>query len=237
MFFVKKIPNHVAIILDGNGRWAEKNGHPRNYGHKKGCDNLVRIAKYARKCNIKYLSLFAFSTENWSRPEKEVKYLMSLINIYLSKYAKQLVDNNVRVKVLGTRKNLSIEILSLIEKIEKMTENCNGNFLNICFNYGSHEEIVNATKNICSDYALGKINLEDITEKSFENYLYTKDIPPVDLLIRTSGEKRVSNFLLWQIAYSEFLFVDVHWPAFSYDDFDKAIDEYNNRTRRFGGLK
>jgi len=233
---VSKVLNHIAIILDGNGRWAEKNGHTRNYGHKKGCDNLVRIARYARKKNIKYLSLFAFSTENWSRPEKEVKYLMSLIKIYLSKYADQLVKNNICVKVIGTRNNLSVDILELINKIESMTKDCNGNYLNICFNYGSHEEIVNATKSICEDYAKGLITLEEITEKKFEDYLYTKDMPPVDLLIRTSGEKRVSNFLLWQIAYSEFLFVDVCWPAFSYDDFDKAIDEYNKRTRRFGGL-
>lgn len=228
--------NHVAIILDGNGRWAEKNGHTRNYGHKKGCDNLVKIAKYARKKNIKYLSLFAFSTENWSRPEKEVKYLMSLIKIYLSRYADQLVSNNICVKVIGTRKNLSQEIINIIDKIENMTKNCNGNYLNICFNYGSHEEIVNATKNICIDFANGKISLDDITDKKFEDYLYTKGVPAVDLLIRTSGEQRVSNFLLWQIAYSEFMFVDVCWPAFSCEDFDKAVEEYNKRTRRFGGL-
>ena len=140
------------------------------------------------------------------------------------------------MKVIGTRKNLSSEIISMIDKIEDMTKNCNGNYLNICFNYGSHEEIVNATKEICVDYANGKLTLDEITDKKFEDYLYTKGMPSVDLLIRTSGEQRVSNFLLWQIAYSEFMFVNVCWPEFSYEDFDKAIDEYNKRTRRFGGL-
>lgn len=228
---------HIAIILDGNGRWAEKNGHTRNYGHKRGCDNLVKITKYARKRNIKYLSLFTFSTENWSRPKKEVNYLMSLIKAYLDKYLGDLKKNNVKVNILGRKDNLPYDILMLVNKCEEETKDNNGYYLNICFNYGSHEEIVQAVKRICADVKDNKVNIDKIDEQTFSKYLYTKDIPQVDLLIRTSGEQRISNFLLWQIAYSELYFTDVYWPDFSYDDLEKAIDSFNKRNRRFGGLK
>lgn len=231
------IPKHIAIILDGNGRWAERNGHTRNYGHKKGCEALVRIAKHARKLKIKYLSLFAFSTENWKRPKKEVDYLMSLIKVYLNNYLKDLKKNNVKVNVLGRRDNLPNDIMMLIDKCEKETSLNDGMYLNICFNYGSHEEIVHAVKDICKDYSLGKININNLDSDMFSQYLYTKDMPYVDLLIRTSGEMRVSNFLLWQIAYSEFYFTSKCFPEFTEKDFEEAIENYNKRTRRFGGLK
>lgn len=228
---------HIAIILDGNGRWAEKNGHTRNYGHKRGCDNLVKIARFARKKNIKYLSLFTFSTENWSRPKKEVDYLMSLIRIYLDKYLNELKKNNVKVNVLGRKDNLPSDILMLVNRCEDETKDNNGYYLNICFNYGSHQEIVQAVKSICRDVQENNLNIDSIDEHLFSKYLYTKDMPPVDLLIRTSGEQRLSNFLLWQIAYSELYFTDVYWPDFSETDLEKAIESFNKRNRRFGGLK
>lgn len=232
-----KIPNHLAVILDGNGRWAEENGHTRNYGHRKGCDNLVKLCKIARKKAIKYLTVFAFSTENWKRPKKEVDYLMSLAKTFLNKYLSDLVKNNVHVTVLGRRDNLTIDLYELIEKVEKETMNCNGNYLNICFNYGSHEEITSASKILCQEVLDGKIKVEEITESLFESKLYTKDMPPVDLLIRTSGEERISNYLLWQIAYSELYFTKVYFPDFSEEDLNEAIMAYSKRKRRFGGLK
>lgn len=232
-----KVPRHVAIILDGNGRWAKENGHTRNYGHRKGCDNLVEICKGARKKNIKFLTVYAFSTENWSRPKDEVNYLMNLAKTYLNKYLGELVKNNVHVNVIGRRDNLDDDLLEVIDKVESSTKNCFGNCLNIAFNYGSHEEITQAVKAICSKVQKKELKLEDINENIIESMLYTKDIPPVDLLIRTSGEERVSNFLLWQLAYSEFYFSKVYWPDFKQEDFDEAIKVYSSRKRRFGGLK
>lgn len=232
-----KIPNHLAVILDGNGRWAEENGHTRNYGHRKGCDNLVKLCKLARKKTIKYLTVFAFSTENWKRPKKEVDYLMFLAKTYLNKHLNDLVRNNVHVTILGKRDNLSIDLYELVEKVEKETEHCNGNYLNICFNYGSHEEITNAARTLCQEVLEGVTKVSDITEGLFESKLYTTNMPPVDLLIRTSGEERVSNFLLWQIAYSEFYFTNVYFPDFSENDLDEAIKVYSKRKRRFGGIK
>lgn len=231
------IPNHIAIILDGNGRWAERNGHTRNYGHKRGCEALVKICKHARKINLKYLTVFAFSTENWKRPKKEVDYLMSLIHLYLDKHINDLKKNNVKVNILGERNNLPNDIKSLIEKCESETKNGDGLTLNICFNYGSHTEIVNACKRICSDYSKGLVTLDNMNNELFEKYLYTKNMPLVDLLIRTSGEMRISNFLLWQIAYSELYFTNLCFPEFTEKDLDEAIIEYNKRNRRFGGLK
>lgn len=230
-------PKHIAFILDGNGRWAERNGHSRNYGHRKGCENLVRLAKYARKIKIKYLTLFAFSTENWSRPKKEVDYLLQLLKIYLDKYLLDMKNNNVKISVLGRKDNLPNDILLQINKCVEETKNNNGFYLNICFNYGSHEEIIQAVKKIAIDYKNDKVDISCINEDLFNSYLYTKSLPYVDLLIRTSGEKRISNFLLWQIAYSELYFTDKCFPEFTGKDLEEAINDYNKRTRRFGGLK
>lgn len=230
-------PKHIAFILDGNGRWAERNGHSRNYGHRKGCESLVRLAKYARKIKIKYLTLFAFSTENWSRPKKEVDYLLQLLKIYLDKYLLDLKNNNVKISVLGRKDNLPNDILLQINKCVEETKNNDGFYLNVCFNYGSHEEIIQAVKKIAIDYKNDKFAIDCINDDLFNNYLYTKSLPYVDLLIRTSGEKRISNFLLWQIAYSELYFTDKCFPEFTGKDLEEAINDYNKRTRRFGGLK
>lgn len=229
--------NHLAIILDGNGRWAKENGHTRNYGHKKGCDNLVKLVKHVRAKNIKYFTVFAFSTENWNRPKEEVDYLMSLIDIYINKYKNNLTDNNVKVNIIGSRNNLSNKLLDIINEIETKTKNNNGLVFNICFNYGAIDEIVNACKGICKDALDKKINIDSIDNMLFENYLYTKDSPSVDLLIRTSGEMRISNFLLYKIAYSELYFTKCNFPDFNEDRLDEAIKEYYSRHRRYGGIK
>lgn len=234
---INKTPKHIAIILDGNGRWAEENGHTRNYGHRKGCDALVSIVKHSRKLSVKYLSVFAFSTENWKRPKKEVDYLLNLINLYLNRYINDLVNNGVCVKIIGSRENLSMNLIKLIEDVESRTKNNTNLYFNICFNYGSHDEIVTAVKKICVDVLNDNIMIDDISQAMFEKYLFTYGIPPVDLLIRTSGEQRISNFLLWQIAYSELYFTKVYWPDFSKNDLEEAINNYKERNRRFGGLK
>jgi len=226
----KVIPTHVAIIMDGNGRWAKKRGLPRNYGHQKGAENLLKIVRIANKMQIKYLTVFAFSTENWKRPQEEVKYLMDLPFQFLEKTKKEFTDDNIRVKVIGTKDNLSEDLIKKIEEVESSTNHNTALTLIIAFNYGGKEEIIHAIKKIKND------NI-DITEENFHNYLYTKDIPDVDLLIRTSGEYRISNFLLWQTAYSELYFTDVLWPDFDKKCFEEAINEYNKRERRFGGLK
>ncbi|HEY8445437.1 MAG TPA: isoprenyl transferase [Bacilli bacterium] len=226
----KVIPTHVAIIMDGNGRWAKKRGLPRNYGHQKGAENLLKIVRIANKMQIKYLTVFAFSTENWKRPQEEVKYLMDLPFQFLEKTKKEFTDDNIRVKVIGTKDNLSEDLIKKIEEVESSTNHNTALTLIIAFNYGGKEEIIHAIKKIKND------NI-DITEENFHNYLYTKDIPDVDLLILTSGEYRISNFLLWQTAYSELYFTDVLWPDFDKKCFEEAINEYNKRERRFGGLK
>lgn len=220
------LPKHIAIILDGNGRWAKSFAMPRNYGHKKGADNLIKIAKYADEIGVENLTVFAFSTENWSRPKDEVNYLMNLLKENFNKILNTDISS-IRIKVIGERHNLNEDLLSCINNIEEKTKNNNGLKLNIAFNYGSRDEILNACKNVID-------NKEDLTKDNISKYLYVND---VDLLIRTSGEKRISNFLLWQISYSELYFTKVHWPAFSKKDFDRAIYDYNKRNRRFGGLK
>ena len=232
-----KLPRHLAIILDGNGTWAKRRGLERNQGHKKGADALVEICRYARTIGIEYLTVFAFSTENWSRPRKEVNYLMRLLNIIVKKQRESIIKNNIQFKVIGTRAGLSDDQIKLIEDLEKETINNTGIHFNVAFNYGSYEEIIQAVKRISSDVKNDLINVDDINPDLFSSYLYTKDNPPVDLLIRTSGQYRISNFLLWQIAYSELYFPDTLWPDFTPEELNKAIIEYSKRDRRFGGIK
>lgn len=225
---IDTLPRHVAIILDGNGRWAKSKRMPRFYGHSAGVKNLTKISNYANSVGIKYLTVYAFSVENWSRPKKEVDYLMNLLEKNFSKIIKDGTD--LRVRIIGEKDKLSEKLLKEIEAVEKKTEFNTGMTLNIAFNYGGKDEIVHACK--CIIDAKEEINKENISK-----YLYTAQAGDVDLLIRTSGEERLSNFLLWQNAYSEMYFTKTYWPAFSKKDFDKAIVEYNKRERRFGKLK
>lgn len=232
-----KIPSHIAIILDGNGRWAKKRGLPRTYGHKVGSENLNKTAINCSKLGIKVLSVYAFSTENWSRPKDEVDYLMKLPLEFEKTYKGNFKENDIKVIFSGRRDRFSKENIELLNKIEEKTKDRQGLILNICFDYGSYTEMLTATKEISLLYKENKIKLEDIDEKLFENHLYTKDLPKLDLLIRTSGELRISNFLLWQLAYSELYFTKKLWPDFNNKELLKAIDNYQRRNRTYGGLK
>lgn len=230
------IPTHVAIIMDGNGRWAKRYGLSRSMGHKKGAQNLLKIVLYANKLKIKYLTVFAFSTENWNRPKEEVDYLMKLPIEFFNEFEQRFRNENIKIKVIGSRNDLPQELVDKIEYVEEVTKDKTGLTFIIAFNYGSQLEIVEATKNIYQDIINKKLQIEGLTPQIFEQYLFTKDIPSVDLLIRTSGELRISNFLLWQIAYSELYFTKTLWPDFSTRHFDKAIKEYSKRNRRFGAI-
>ena len=232
-----KIPQHVAIILDGNGRWAKSKGMPRTYGHTMGAKNVEVICKAAHDLGISYLTMYAFSTENWNRPKEEVNALMKLLNSYLKNCIKTADKNHMRVRVLGDISRLDDAMQKQIRDLEESSKYNDGLNFQIALNYGSRDEMIRAMRKMVSDYDAGKIESSDISEKTFEHYLDTKDIPDPDLLIRTSGEQRLSNFLLWQLAYSEFYFTDVPWPDFSPEELKKAVESYGNRERRYGGLK
>lgn len=231
------IPNHVAIILDGNGRWAKKRLLPRNLGHKAGAKAVEDICEDAWNLGIKYLTVYAFSTENWKRPEDEVNALMKLLRNYLVDCIERSNKNNMRVRVIGEKSALSQDIQDSIEELEKVTEKNTGLNFTIAINYGSRDEITRAVKNIAERVAAGEIKPDDIDMDIISGSLDTKGIPDPDLLIRTSGEERLSNFLLWQLAYTEFYFTDVLWPDFDKKELEKAIEKYNGRERRFGGVK
>lgn len=231
---LENLPVHVAIIMDGNRRWAKKNNLETAQGHKEGAENLKRIAKFANKIGIKYMTVYAFSTENWKRSEEEVGAIMKLLKLYISDFFKSY-DDNIKVNVLGRVNDLPKDLQSEINKAIDRTKNNTGLVLNICFNYGGRDEIVTATKKIAEDVLSGKIKIEDIDETMVSNNLYTAGQPDPDLLIRTSGEERISNFLPWQISYSEFVFTDKYWPEYDEEEFLKSIQIYQKRTRRFGG--
>ncbi|MBR5755616.1 MAG: isoprenyl transferase [Erysipelotrichaceae bacterium] len=225
--------NHLAIIMDGNGRWAKKNKLPRTAGHYKGVEVLRNITIYANKLGIKCLTVYAFSTENWKRSMEEVSYIMSLPKIFFSMYIKELMDNNVRIMIIGDRERIPAETMAVIDDAIETTSKNTGLILNFAFNYGSRDEIVRACRKYASDYKEGLV--DDLDEDVFSSYLYTKDLPEVDLLIRTGGQMRLSNFLLYQLAYSEFVVIDTLWPDFDNDVLDQCIEEYSNRLRNFGG--
>ncbi len=231
------IPKHVAIILDGNGRWAKSKGMPRNYGHTMGAKNVETVCKAANELGIEYLTLYAFSTENWNRPESEVSALMSLLENYLKNCLKTADKNNMRVRVIGETGRLSDKFQKQIEELEAHSSINTGLNLTIAINYGSRDEMIRAMKNVYKDCNKGKLDIDSLNEEIFSSYLDTKDIPDPDLLIRTSGEQRLSNYLLWQLAYSEFYFTDVPWPDFHKKELELAIEAYNKRDRRFGALK
>ena len=231
-----KIPEHVAIILDGNGRWAKSKGLPRNAGHTAGAKNVETVCQAADELGIKYLTLYAFSTENWNRPDAEVEALMNLLESYLKNCIKTASKNNMRVRVIGEIGRLSEKFQNRIKELEEASARNTGLNLTIAINYGSRDEMIRAMKNMMQDEKDGKISLEDVTAERFSTYLDTKELPDPDLLIRTSGEQRLSNYLLWQLAYSEFYFTDVPWPDFNKEELEKAVEAYQKRNRRFGGL-
>ena len=229
------IPKHIGIIMDGNGRWAKKRMLPRNMGHKKGAEVFQDITRYCNELGLESVTFYAFSTENWKRPIEEVNGIMSLLKEYLIKAFDYEKENN-RVVFLGDKSAFSGELLELMLDIEEKTKDRKGMTLNIALNYGARNEIVHAAKNIAQMVKAGEIDIEDINEDLISNNLYTKGQPDPDFILRPSGEKRISNFLLWQIAYSEFVYMDVLWPDFTRKDLDAAIIEFNKRNRRFGGV-
>jgi undecaprenyl diphosphate synthase len=228
-------PTHVAIIMDGNGRWARARGLPRTAGHNRGAEAVRRTVKAAAEAGVRYLTLFGFSSENWKRPASEIDDLMGLLRHYLTREIEEFHKNGIRLNVIGDRTRLGADIVDLISKAERRTANNQRLNLTIALSYGSRDEIVAATKKAMQAALEGKLKPEQLNEQNFSQFLLTADMPDPDLLIRTSGEKRISNFLLWQCAYAEFIFLDRLWPDFDADDFNSAIQEYLGRTRRYGG--
>lgn len=230
------IPNHVAIILDGNGRWAKKKRMPRNYGHAQGSKNVETICEKAYKMGINYLTVYAFSTENWRRPQEEVDALMKLLQSYLETSIKTSTKNNMCVRVIGDTSKLSDDIKRSISELEEASKNNTGLKFQVAINYGSRNEILRAAKAIALDVKENRTEIDQIDETVFDKYLDTAGIPDPDLLIRTSGEQRLSNFLLWQAAYTEFYFTDVLWPDFDEKELKKAVEHYSSRNRKFGAI-
>lgn len=225
---------HVAIIMDGNGRWAKKRGMPRTYGHKKGAENVVKITRSMKESGVKFLTLYAFSTENWQRSKDEVDALMQLLNEYLDKELKEIMENNVRIRFIGERYMLSPSIQEKMLHLEKESAENTDLTLCIALSYGSRQEILAATQKIAQKVASGKMDVSQITQEAFSNELYTRDIPDPDILIRTSGEQRISNYLLWQLAYTELFFTDTLWPDFDKNELCDIIQNFNKRERRYG---
>ncbi|SHN16561.1 isoprenyl transferase [Gracilibacillus kekensis] len=233
---IDNIPKHIAIIMDGNGRWAQKRGLPRVAGHQEGMDNVKRIVKAANYFKAEILTLYAFSTENWKRPTKEVEYIMKLPIDFLQHYLPELIAENVRVQTIGEVNDLPKNTKAAIMRAIDQTANNTGLILNIAINYGSRFEMIRSIKDICREVVDGKYEIDDITEATLGEHLYTSHIKDPDLLIRTSGELRLSNFLLWQAAYTELWFTDTLWPDFSFEEFEKAINDFQKRKRRYGGI-
>ncbi|MDD7182794.1 isoprenyl transferase [Peptostreptococcus anaerobius] len=234
---IEKIPNHIAIIMDGNGRWAKSKFMPRTYGHKVGVETIRKIVKECSRLGVKYLTLYAFSTENWKRPQEEVSALMGLLVTYLKNELDELHKNNVKILTIGDISKLPDVCVDELEKSIEKTKNNTGVTLSLALNYGSRDDIKKAVREISKDVSDGKISVEDIDDEMISKHLYTKNIIDPDLVIRTSGEQRLSNFLLWEIAYSEFYFTDIHWPDFDEENLQKAIYSYQKRDRRFGAVK
>ena len=230
----ENLPKHIAIIMDGNRRWAKSKGLPVSLGHKEGAKTLEKIVRYAKKVGIKYITVYAFSTENWKRTKEEVSTLMNLFLSYLEYYSKKADSENIKVKIIGNRQGLSEKMQDLIERCMERTKNNTAITFNIALNYGGRDELVSAIKTISEKVKNNEINIEDINEQMVSDNMYTAGQPDPDLLIRTSGEERLSNFLPWQSVYTEFLFVDKNWPDFEEKDLDEAIKIYQKRNRKFG---
>ena len=229
------LPNHVGIIMDGNGRWAKQRGLKRSVGHKKGADNLEKLLKHIYSLGIKYVSVYAFSTENFNRSDEEVNYLMDLFVKFFTKKKKIFIKEELKVVFSGSKNRLRDDVVNGMKELEECTKDFNRGVFNICLNYGGRLEIVDAIKKISSEVETGKLNIEDINEELVSHYMY-QDLPDLDFVIRTSGEQRISNFMLWQSSYAEYYFPKTLFPDFDKDEFDKALLEFNNRNRRFGGV-
>ena len=232
-----RLPRHIAIILDGNGRWAQRRGLPRTAGHKAGAETFRTIATYCRDIGLEYLTVYAFSTENWKRSRDEVDTIMALLKKYLLEAIETMERDNVRLRFMGDLTPLDQELRDLIAQCNAISERLSGCLCSICINYGGRSEIVHAASRFAEDCRIGLVRPEELTEEGFEAYLYSAGIPSPELLIRPGGEQRLSNFLLWQCAYAEFFFTDVLWPDFSKEDLHKAVAAYQHRDRRFGGVK
>ncbi len=230
------VPRHIAIIMDGNGRWAKKRGLPRNAGHRAGAETFRRIAKHCNTLGVKYLTVYAFSTENWKRSEEEVSGIMLLLEKYLTEALRDMEKNHIRFCAFGDLTRLSPRLQQLCRETMERSRHFSDVQVNFCINYGGRDEIVRAARAFAADVAAGRRTPESLTEELFSDYLDSAGVPDPELVIRPSGEKRTSNFLPWQSAYSEFVFMDVLWPDFSAEDLDRAIEEYNRRSRRFGGV-
>lgn len=230
------LPRHIAIIMDGNGRWAKKRSLPRSAGHSAGASNFRKIARYCNKIGIEYLTVYAFSTENWKRPKEEVEAIMNLFRDYLKEALSDFKEENIKTRFIGDTSVLADDLQELIKEAEEASAKATGMTLNIAINYGGRAELAMAVKKLCNDTVSGKLKPEDITEDTISQCLYTANQPDPDLIIRPSGERRISNFLLWQSAYSEFWYSDVLWPDFTKEQLELAIDDFNKRGRRFGGL-
>lgn len=231
------VPRHIAIILDGNGRWAKKRGMPRGYGHVKGCENLEKICEYASELGVRYLTVFAFSTENWKRSRDEVEGLMKLFRDYLKKCIKLSKKWKMRMRVIGEISAFDQDIQDSVRKLEDFSSQFDELHFQLALNYGTRDEIIRGVRRMLAECQAGELSPKDMTEERFGEYLDTAGLPDPDLLIRTSGEQRLSNFLLWQLAYTEFYFTDVHWPDFDREELVRAIEQYNKRDRRYGGVK
>ncbi len=228
------LPKHIAIIMDGNRRWARQRNLPVKLGHKEGAETLKKVVRHANKRGIKYITVYAFSTENWKREKEEVDSLMALLEYYLDQFTKEADTENLVIKVIGRRKELSENLLKKIDDAVERTKENTGTIFTIALNYGGRDELVNAIKDIAEDVKVNKLNVDEINENLISDYLYTKNMPDPDLMIRTSGELRTSNFLPWQLVYSEFLFLDKLWPEFSEEDLENAIEVFSKRNRKFG---
>ena len=233
---MNNIPNHVGIIMDGNGRWAQKRGLVRTEGHRQGAYNLEKLAVHILNTGTKYLTVYAFSTDNFKRPEKEVSFLMNLFIKMFKTEMDNIIKNDIKVVFSGRKEKLREDVLEAMEYVTEKSKNNKKGILNICLNYGSQEEIVDATKRIVQDVNNGVLNIDELNKELYYKYMY-QDLPPIDLMIRTSGEQRLSNFMLYQLTYSEMYFTDTYFPDFNEKEYDKAIDAYNNRDRRFGNVK
>lgn len=231
------VPQHIAIILDGNGRWAKQHGMPRNFGHTQGAKNVETICREAWNLGVKYLTVYAFSTENWSRPKEEVDALMKLLRNYMKNCIKTAEKNHMRVRVIGDKTGLAEDIQESIARLEESSKSQDGLNFQIAINYGSRDEMLRGMRKMLQDYKENQFSLDELDETKFQSYLDTADIPDPDLLIRTSGEQRISNYLLWQLAYTELYFTKVPWPDFTKEELVKAIEDYNSRDRRYGGIK
>ena len=228
---------HIAFIMDGNGRWAKARQLPRHLGHKEGCERIIEIYEACLEKGIQVASLYAFSTENWNRPQDEIKHLFNYLDIFFKKEIDRMLKDGCRVITSGDISRLPEKTQKTIQKAVELSKNNDVFVFNVCLNYGGKAEIVRAAKLFAQDVKDNKANIDELNEERFENYLYTKGLPPVDLLIRTSGEQRTSNFLPWQLAYAEFVFTPTPWPDFTKDEFEKCLEEYYSRSRRFGGIK